>query len=107
MSLWEYCALDTGVLHRLDSVEPSFDHEEYKEREVAASNGPSSNSKNASTNGVIDELLNCLVNSDEQISAFVNELDGIIEILDVVSSQHSDVTSRTNNLMLNCESLLE
>lgn len=107
MSLWEYCALDTGVLHRLDSVEPSVSHELPKEKEITTSDGTVDSNININTNGVIEDLLDCLVSSDEQISAFVNELDGIIEILDVVSSQHSDVTSRTNNLMLNCESLLE
>ena len=108
MSLWEYCALDTGVLHRLDSVETSFDQELEKigVNDVAHGFG-STNNIDVKENGVIAELLNCLVSSDEEITSFVNELDGIIAILDVVSSQHSDVTSRTNNLMLNCESLLE
>lgn len=40
-------------------------------------------------------------------NSFISNLDDILGVLEQVEQAHSDVTGRTNSLMVNCETLLE
>jgi hypothetical protein len=55
----------------------------------------------------IDFVTDNLFTAQSQSSSYIEELDAISCILETISSSHSDVTKRTNILMVNCESLLE
>ena len=55
----------------------------------------------------MDDLQSVLDDTESTCLHFVNELDGILSVLEDVSNAHADVTGRTNILMHNCENLLE
>lgn len=48
-----------------------------------------------------------LVDVEQKCNQFLMKLDEILNILDDISLSHQEITSRTNVLMMNCESLLE
>jgi len=55
----------------------------------------------------VDSLQQSLEAAELSCRSFRQELDGILYTLGEVSVEFNDVTGRTNNLMLNCEALLE
>ena len=65
------------------------------------------NSKNKNKNQLIYETFQSLTNIESKCSIFLNNLDEILFVLDDITKSHTEITSRTNVLMMNCESLLE
>ena len=64
-------------------------------------------SNKSKAQGTVDHLQISLEAAESSCKSFMAELDGILYSLGEVNVEFNDVTGRTNNLMLNCESLLE
>lgn len=54
-----------------------------------------------------DEIHDSLHTVEQACKLFIDNVDDILGVLEKVEQAHSDVTGRTNILMLNCETLLE
>lgn len=54
-----------------------------------------------------DGIHDSLHSVENACQSFISKLDSILGVLEQVEHAHSDVTGRTNILMLNCETLLE
>lgn len=109
-SIWDLCAVDDTQLAEI----LKYEQEILQMGKNSQTN--SVNDINTSTN--LDSALECsdsgidglqavLLNTESSCHNFMNELDHTLEMLCKVASSHSDVTGRTNSLMLNCENLLE
>ena len=60
-----------------------------------------------SSSSRVDELQGAITAAEESCRNFMTELDAIVFTLGEVGVGFNDVTSRTNSLMVNCESLLD
>lgn len=119
-SLWEYAALLEEQQKLVDDLMASRDLE-FAAVPVPSGTVPSSSSSHLPTNGSTvvggEEaggesdgqlgMQNSLNTAELSCSTFITELDSILKTLAEVGSAYEDVTSRTNSLMVNCESLLE
>lgn len=104
-SVWDLCYLDSEFLAQIESINS------------ISTNKSSCNSLKASPEvtekigvGAISSICNLQDSITEAENACTNSLillDNILTVLNDVSSAYSDVTGRTNNLMINCETLLE
>jgi hypothetical protein len=120
-SIWDYCVLDaptTILLQNLENFTSSNSKAISPDGEAtSSSSGSKSPSKRGSStqtvspaaisNSGIDGLQESLISSEISCRSFMTELDSLLHTLGEVSSLHNDVTGRTNNLMFNCENLLE
>jgi hypothetical protein len=112
-SVWDFCVLDAAQLELMHEIEKSlgksFDSCPSSSGALSVSRQLAMETNNmipVSQTG-IDGLQNALLGAESSCADFMNELDDILKTLGEISGSHADVTGRTNNLMLNCENLLE
>ena len=117
MSLWESCEPTNEQLSDLLEIEniirlssSSFPPSSSSHNELISSSSsssltsPSYPSHHQHNN--FTKFLT-LVDVEKKCNQFLMKLDEILNILDDISLSHEEITSRTNVLMMNCESLLE
>lgn len=104
LSLWEYCDIDDVQIHNLDVISKSLEEIDLS---YSVSITQSSGEVECNENNPHRNILRCLHSVEASCGEFIQQLDEILTVLDDISRAHNDVTGRTNDLMTNCESLLE
>jgi len=118
--MWDTAALSDEQLSLVDEVDrvrghyalqtKSSDAAVVPEKAEAACGGPSdggSGSSSSSSSSSSGSNALPLAATRKKCEFLVEELDSILTILDEVTTLHDGVTSRSNRLMVNCETLLE
>ncbi len=108
-SLWDQCNLDVDIIAQVERInefystqnKPASDH--YTESDDG--NVKESGSPRAA--GKVNNLQSSLQEAELVCRESLESLDDIILILNGVGDAYAEVTGRTNNLMMNCERLLE
>ncbi len=116
LSIWDVCSLDSEqeacirALKDASRFQPAPDAPDVKQ----ANNQTAVESSSVNDNAILQEIdpeiiftKKNLISSEQACKQFITELDDLINILGKITSCHDDVTSRTNNLMRNCEDLLD
>ena len=103
--IWELCTPDSDQLSLIENLEVGTKFSNIIWESVSTSND-SPNLSYPKEEGV-DDLQSVLDSAESSCSKFISELVSTLSILDDVANAYSDVTGRTNNLMINCENLLE
>lgn len=102
MDIWEYCVADeqqmelfTVLQSQHEALSSSEYNNETAEGAFVAPAAPNS------------RLISALNDAEEHCRHFIAELDGILTGVDAMTNAYGEVTARSNNLMSNCETLLE
>ena len=113
-SVWDICALSgEEELHveSLLSMQPDGESAPSSSSSRPSSSADYPRSPDTSAAGTrsayVDVLQSSLSSTELSCRSFIEELDKILYALGEVSTEFNDVTGRTNNLMMNCEALLE
>jgi hypothetical protein len=109
-SAWDQCILDNDILEQIDKINDFYGTQsinpnllEFEESDATDNDGGSSPRNPAR----INSLQSALHNTESVCRTSMETLDGILLILTGVGDAYAEVTGRTNNLMMNCERLLE
>lgn len=120
--IWDHCRLDDQISHSLKAL-----HDSIQSRQENGHNRDYDNSKETNnqkppmpitaTTIVVDvksvnesnlgTQKSALSEAENTCQDFLRELDDLLLVLSGISTAHSDVTGRTNNLIVSCENLLE
>jgi hypothetical protein len=111
MSLWENCEPTNEQLSDLTEIENIIKLSFLTSSQVDVIPSSQTQHLHLLTNSNSYEKYHSkfvtLVEVENKCSSFLVKLDEILMILDDISLSHEEITSRTNVLMMNCESLLE
>jgi hypothetical protein len=110
-SSWDQCTLDNDILEQIDKINDFYGNQNTnfdllgseETDEIGNSDGGSSPRNPAR----INSLQSALHNTESVCRTSMETLDGILLTLTGVGDAYAEVTGRTNNLMMNCERLLE
>lgn len=112
MSVWEHCDLGPSLEDHLVKIAAAS--EQSAPSSGSRKNLNEANSVKAVINGSagaaqqgIEEMQSHFGAAENSCRGVLEELDSILAILEDVSNEYEDVTSRTNSLVMNCESVLE
>lgn len=109
-SIWDNCLLDSEQENCVKIIKANTKFSvpsDAVKREAADGDMHEENSVGVDTNPMVIYSQKNLVATENSCKSFVQDLDGMISMLDNITSAHNDVTGRTNSLMRNCEDLLE
>lgn len=104
-SIWDLCHLDSDSVAQIDLIQPTAP---VKAKSTSAKNttGTPVGNDEAGSNSIYD-LQESIVSAEKSCRESLAVVDGLLNVLNDVSTDYEDVTGRTNSLMMNCENLLE
>eukprot|EP01041_Mallomonas_annulata_P006587 gene6587-13326_t len=105
---WDlYCSLDYEQQEFIDSISKIVLAQKLDGERPCTSSDEVGSPHHRDGDKQIDGLQHILTEADSSCRIFISELDKVLSVLDDVATAYADVTGRTNNLMINCENLLE
>ena len=109
-SIWDVCQLDNDLQSAIDELKASSQQSTSSITVTTLSSDTQQGKSDiggAFHEGGIFVLQSTLTDAEAACRESIDTLDSILNDLSKVSAAYSDVTGRTNNLMTNCENLLE
>ena len=109
-SIWDHCLLDSEQENCIKIVKANTKFSvpsDVVKKDTTEGNKQEENSVGVDTDPMAIYTQKNLVATENSCKSFVQDLDGMISMLDDITTAHNDVTGRTNSLMRNCEDLLE
>lgn len=107
---WDHCNLDSAILEQVEKINEFYsshlnngNNSDYNDETESAEQDGTSPRATAK----INSLQSALQESEAVCRNSLDTIDSIILVLNGVGEAYGEVTGRTNNLMMNCERLLE
>ena len=108
MDTWDVSLLDDSQLSIISKYENLLN--EATETELSKSTKDAMNGiefSSSQSDYEIQTMEKVLSENEKSCKEFIDKIDDVLQILSDLSTSYSDVTGRTNTLMMSCEDLLE